>query len=87
MPQIKAAIIELQAKGYDIPAYPDEGSSADDIDIKQRYGDVMVGRQPRAAPANPTVGHPKGGEGVREVAPAFDGGVVERLEDPRRDDG
>ncbi len=41
VPQMKAAIAELQAEGYDIPAYPDEPSTPEEIEIKQRYGKVM----------------------------------------------
>ena len=41
VPQMKAAIAELQAEGYDIPAYPDEPSTPQEIEIKQRYGKVM----------------------------------------------
>jgi isocitrate dehydrogenase len=41
VPQMKAAIVELQSKGYDIPDYPDEPSSPEEVEIKQRYGKVM----------------------------------------------
>ncbi len=41
VPQMKAAIAELQAEGYDIPAYPDEPSTPEEIETKQRYGKVM----------------------------------------------
>ena len=41
VPQMKAAIAELQAEGYDIPAYRDEPSTPEEIEIKQRYGKVM----------------------------------------------
>ncbi len=41
VPQMKAAITELQAEGYDIPNYPDEPSSPEEVEIKQRYGKVM----------------------------------------------
>ena len=41
VPQMKAAITELQAEGYDIPAYPDEPSTPEETEIKQRYGKVM----------------------------------------------
>jgi isocitrate dehydrogenase len=37
IPQLKAAIAELQAKGYEIPSYPDEPSSLDEKDIRARY--------------------------------------------------
>ncbi|QEW02347.1 NADP-dependent isocitrate dehydrogenase [Microbacterium lushaniae] len=37
IPQLKAAIAELQSQGYDIPDYPDEPASAEDQDIRARY--------------------------------------------------
>ncbi|MDQ1083162.1 MULTISPECIES: NADP-dependent isocitrate dehydrogenase [Microbacterium] len=37
IPQLKAAIAELQAQGYDIPDYPDEASSVEDKDVRARY--------------------------------------------------
>ncbi len=41
VPQMKAAIAELQAKGYDIPEYPDEPSTPEETEIRARYGTVM----------------------------------------------
>ncbi len=32
VPQMKAAIAELQAKGYDIPSYPDEPSTPEEVE-------------------------------------------------------
>ncbi len=37
MPQLEAAIEELQAKGYDLPNYPDEPANDDEAEIKARY--------------------------------------------------
>ncbi|MDN8548756.1 NADP-dependent isocitrate dehydrogenase [Microbacterium sp. NM3R9] len=37
IPQLKAAIAELQAAGYDIPDYPDEPQSDADTDVRARY--------------------------------------------------
>jgi isocitrate dehydrogenase len=41
VPQMKAAIAELQARGFDIPNYPDEPSTPEEVEVKQRYGKVM----------------------------------------------
>ncbi|MEO8778735.1 MAG: NADP-dependent isocitrate dehydrogenase [Rhodanobacter sp.] len=40
MPQLKAAIKELQGHGYALPDYPDEPKDADEKDIKTRYDQV-----------------------------------------------
>jgi isocitrate dehydrogenase len=40
MPQLKAAIKELQAQGYKLPEYPDEVKSDADKDVKARYDKV-----------------------------------------------
>ena len=37
IPQLKAAIKELQEKGYDLPVYPDEQRDADEEDVRARY--------------------------------------------------
>ena len=40
IPQLKAAIAELQAKGYGLPDYPDEPANADEEKIKATYDSV-----------------------------------------------
>ncbi len=40
IPQLKAAIAELQAAGYDLPDYPNEAKTEEEIDIKSRYDKV-----------------------------------------------
>jgi isocitrate dehydrogenase len=40
MPQMKAAIAEMQAKGYALPDYPDEPTSPEEEDIRARYDRV-----------------------------------------------
>ncbi|GAA5152774.1 NADP-dependent isocitrate dehydrogenase [Microbacterium pseudoresistens] len=37
IPQLKAAIAELQDKGFDIPDYPDEPGSVEEKDVRARY--------------------------------------------------
>ncbi len=41
LPQLKAAVAELQAMGYALPDYPAEPETAEEEDVKQRYGKVM----------------------------------------------
>src|SRR6187397_2292764 len=41
IPQLKAAIKELQGKGYDVPNYPDNPTTDAEKDIKARYGKVF----------------------------------------------
>jgi isocitrate dehydrogenase len=40
IPQLKAAIGELQTKGYDIPAYPDDPATDEERDVRARYDRV-----------------------------------------------
>ena len=41
IPQLKAAIKELQSKGYDVPDYPDNPTTDAEKEIKTRYGKVF----------------------------------------------
>ena len=41
IPQLKAAIKELQGKGYTVPDYPDNPTTDAEKDIKSRYGKVF----------------------------------------------
>ncbi len=41
IPQLKAAIKELQGKGYDVPDYPDNAATEAEKDIKSRYAKVL----------------------------------------------
>ncbi|MGY3266378.1 NADP-dependent isocitrate dehydrogenase [Lysobacter sp. HA35] len=61
VPQLKAAIKELQAKGYALPDYPEEPANDAERDIKARYGRAMgsavnpvlrEGNSDRRAPAS-----------------------------------
>jgi isocitrate dehydrogenase len=61
IPQLKAAIAELQEQGYDLPDYPDSASSDEDKDVRARYDKVKgsavnpvlrEGNSDRRAPAS-----------------------------------
>src|SRR3954452_6747461 len=41
IPQLKAAIKELQSKGYDVPDYPDSDATPAEKKIRPRYGKVL----------------------------------------------
>ncbi|MFA7553229.1 MAG: NADP-dependent isocitrate dehydrogenase [Spongiibacteraceae bacterium] len=41
IPQLKAAISELQAQGYDIPDYPETDANEADKEIRARYANVL----------------------------------------------
>src|SRR6202000_778925 len=41
IPQLKAAIKELQGKGYDVPNYPDADANPADKEIRARYGQAL----------------------------------------------
>ena len=40
IPQLKAAIAELQEKGFDVPDYPDEPQSLEERDVRARYDKI-----------------------------------------------
>ena len=61
IPQLKAAIAELQAKGYAVPDYPDDPANDDERDVRARYAKVQgsavnpvlrQGNSDRRAPAS-----------------------------------
>ncbi len=41
IPQLEKVIAELQAKGYDIPSYPENPSSDEELDIQRRYSKTL----------------------------------------------
>ena len=85
IPQLKAAIAELQAQGYDLPDYPDEPEDRRGADVRARYDKVKGSRrQPGAARGQLRPPRARVGQGVRPEAPALDGRLVARLEDQRR---
>jgi isocitrate dehydrogenase len=61
LPQLKAAVQELRAKGYALPDYPDEPQTAEQIEVRTRYDRVKgsavnpvlrEGNSDRRAPAS-----------------------------------
>ena len=40
IPQLKAAIAELQSQGYPLPEYPEEPVSEQEVEVKQRYDKI-----------------------------------------------
>ena len=40
VPQLKAAVAELQSKGYAVPDYPDDPADASEIEIRERFDRV-----------------------------------------------
>src|SRR5947209_13136874 len=61
IPQLKAAIKELQSKGYDVPDYPDSDATPADKEIRARYGKVL------GSAVNPVL---RRGNSDRRAAPA-----------------
>ena len=41
VPQLKAAIAELQSQGYDLPEYPEEATTDEEKDVQARYSKVL----------------------------------------------
>ena len=41
VPQLRAAIAELQSQGYDIPDFPEEPSTDEEKEIRARYGKIL----------------------------------------------
>ena len=41
LPQLKATIAELQEKGFDIPKYPEEFKTNEELELKSRYSKVL----------------------------------------------
>ena len=61
VPQLKAAVEELQAKGYDLPDYPDEPESDEDREVLARYDKV------KGSAVNPVL---REGNSDRRAAPS-----------------
>ena len=88
IPQLKAAIKELQDAGYDVPDYPDDPRD-DDAKARARGLRPRQGQrgQPGAARGQLRPPRARVGQGVRARAPALDGRVVEGQPLARGDDG
>jgi isocitrate dehydrogenase len=41
IPQLKGAIAELQAAGYDIPSFPDDPKTQEEKDLRKKFGKVL----------------------------------------------
>jgi isocitrate dehydrogenase len=75
VPQLRAAIAELQAKGFALPDYPEEPAGDAQNSIKARYDKVT------GSAVNPVL-RPQGtqgGQGIRPQQPPLHGGVELRL--------
>ncbi len=88
MPQLKAAIAELQSKGYALPDYPDDA----DLRFRARHPGPLrpgdgVGGEPRTARRQLRSPRTQSGQGLCPQPPPLDGHVVTRLDDTRLHDG
>ena len=87
IPQLKAAIKELQEAGYDVPDYPDDPRT-DDAKSGARGVRPGEGQRGQPGPARGQLGPARAGVGevLRRQAPALDGRVVEGQPLARGDD-
>lgn len=84
VPQLVAAIKELQDKGYAVPDYPADPKTDQEKAIKERYARCLGSAvNPVLRQGNSDRRAPKSGEGVRAQAPAQHGRVVDGLTHPR----
>ena len=82
IPQLKATIEELRAKGFMVPDYPDEPQTDDERDVKARYDKVKGSAvNPVLREGNSDRRAPLSVKTLRQEAPALDGRVGERLQD------
>ena len=77
IPQLKAAIKELQEQGYDLPDYPENPQTDEDRDIRAQLRQGQgLGGQPGAARGQLRPPRAGVGQGLRQGAPAPDGRLV-----------
>ena len=82
VPQLKAAIAELQSQGYKLPDYPDEPKNDDEKEIKARYDKIKGSAvNPVLREGNSDRRAPKAVKEYAKKNPAFDGRLVRRLKD------
>jgi isocitrate dehydrogenase len=77
IPQLKAAIAELQAKGFQIPNFPETPQSDAEKQTRARYAKVLGSAvNPVLREGNSDRRAPKGRQGIRSQAPTLDGRMV-----------
>lgn len=88
VPQLQAAVRELQLQGFAVPDYPDNPQSDVEKDTRARY-DKVKGSAVNPCPARGQLRSARScsGQGLRPQAPALHGGLVEREQDQRGHDG
>lgn len=87
VPQLKAAVKELQAAGFDIPDYPEDPQTDEEKDVRARYDKVKGSAVNPVLREGNSIAAPQGREELRQEEPPQDGRVVEGLQDERRDHG
>ena len=88
LPQLKAAIAELQAKGYALPDYPDEPPTPEEQDVRARYDKVKGSAvNPVLREGNSDRRAPKSVKEYARKHPHSMGAWSSGLQDPRRHHG
>ena len=83
IPQLKATIEELRAKGFMVPDYPDEPATDAERDVQARYDKVKGSAvNPVLREGNSDRARAALGEELRPVAPPQDGGCGRRTRRP-----
>ena len=84
VPQLKAAISELQVQGYTLPDYPEEPANEAESEIKARYDKVKGSAvNPVLREGNSDRRAPKAVKEYAKNQPSLHGRLVERLQDRR----
>ncbi len=86
IPQLKAAIAELQAQGFDIPDYPDEPQTLEEKDIRARYDRIKGSAvNPVLREGNSDRRAPLSVKNYARKHPHRNKPFARRVQDPRRD--